>query len=234
MLFLMQTHPVTLMVVMSAMMVTPLFVFAAYALSGASVKKGAAIAAAFLTWGGFMSWVCLAEIPRSVGALGNFIVPICWATPTLVLFAFKSWFLDKPLSQRLLISLQLWRVIGAVFLIEMARGNIPSVFAYPAGVGDILVAAFAASVLIKYRRAPEIPKPAVVAVITCGLVDFAIAFFFGFGSSPSPIQIFFPAIPNNTLQFPTGLIPLFLVPYAIFFHALSWLNLRHRVTPVTT
>jgi hypothetical protein len=24
------------------------------------------------------------------------------------------------------------------------------------------------------------------------------------------------------------------VPYAIFFHALSWLNLRHRVTPVTT
>lgn len=225
---LMQAHPVTLMVIMSAIMVTPLFVFATYALSGAATKKGALIGAAFMAWGGFMAWVCLAAIPQSLGLIGNLIIPLCWITPSLILFIFQNWFLDKPLSQRLLISLQLWRVIGAVFLLEMTRENIPGVFAYPAGIGDIIVAATAACVLLKYQPPTTIPRRAVLLVITLGIIDFIAAFFFGFGSSPSPLQIFFPVVTNNLLQFPTGMIPLFLVPYAIFFHTLSWLNLRRH------
>jgi hypothetical protein len=117
-------------------------------------------------------------------------------------------------------------VIGGVFLIEMVRGNIPRVFAYPTGVGDLAVALVAALVLLKYWNAKRIPGAAVYLVIILGVADFMSAFFFGFGSSETPIQLFFPEVPNNVIVFPTGLIPLFFVPYAIFFHTLSWLSYR--------
>lgn len=110
----------------------------------------------------------------------------------------------------------------------MARGNIPGIFAYPAGLGHLAVAIIAALVLIKYWSAKRIPGGAVALVIVLGVADFLSAFFFGFGSSETPIQLFFPEVPNNVIVFPTGVIPLFLVPYAIFFHMLLGLSyLRH-------
>ena len=36
--------------------------------------------------------------------------------------------------------------------------------------------------------------------------------------------LFFPETPSQLLLYPTGMIPLFLVPYAIFFHGLSALQ----------
>ncbi|MEM7291887.1 MAG: hypothetical protein AAF420_00665, partial [Pseudomonadota bacterium] len=70
------------------------------------------------------------------------------------------------------------------------------------------------------------PRWSIMAVILFGVADFLSAFFFGYFSSEGPAQLFFPEITNNTLMYPTGLIPLFLVPYAIFFHTLSFLSLR--------
>ncbi|MCH8062376.1 MAG: hypothetical protein IH861_07730 [Chloroflexi bacterium] len=52
--------------------------------------------------------------------------------------------------------------------------------------------------------------------------DFVSAFYFGFtSSSTSPFQLFAFDQPNQLLLYPTGLIPLFLVPYAVVFHILS-------------
>jgi hypothetical protein len=47
----------------------------------------------------------------------------------------------------LLTALQGWRVIGSIFLVLWAYGQLPAVFALPAGLGDVavgLVAPFAA------------------------------------------------------------------------------------------
>jgi hypothetical protein len=225
---IMNASPLTLVIIVATMMVVPLYVCATYVASNASLRKGMVIAYSLLVWGAIMTWVCLAEVPRSIGLLGMLIVPVCWATPTLVLFLCHQWFLDKPLSQRWLIALQVWRVIGAVFLIEMARGNIPGIFAYPAGIGDVLVAVVAAGVLLRYRHMAEPPRGAILLVIGCGVADFVSAFFFGFTSSAGPQQLFFPAVANHSLLFPTGMIPLFLVPCALFFHALSGLTLRQE------
>jgi hypothetical protein len=222
----MNASPLTVIVVMAAMMVTPIYALGAYVASNASYKKGALIGAGFLVWGAFMSWFCLAGVTFSIGPIGRLIVPACWAGPTIVLLLYRSWFLDRPLSQRWLIGVQLWRAIGGVFLIEMSRQNMPGIFAYPAGVGDLFVAGLTAFVLVRYRNQPAIPRVAVLLVIGFGLADFLSAFFFGFTSSPGPQQLFFPTVVNNSLLFPTGLIPLFLVPCTIFFHALSWLELR--------
>ena len=223
---LMDAHPITVIVVMSAMLVTPFYVFCTYVFSGASPRKGALIGAGFLVWGAAMTWLCLANIPQGVGPLGSLIVPVSWLTPSLVLFIWRDWFLDKPLSQHWLVGLQLWRAIGAVFLLEMFGGNIPGIFAYPAGIGDVLVALVAAGVLVAYAGRGNIPGGPVVLIIVLGIADFTSAFFFGITSSAGPLQLFFPEIENNSLLFPTGLIPLFLVPYAIFFHLLSFLTLR--------
>ncbi len=106
----------------------------------------------------------------------------------------------------------------------MILGNLPGIFAYPAGLGDILVGLVALGVLLAYRKSECIPKAGIFLVIGLGVADFLSAFFFGFTSSAGPFQLFYPAVTNNVRLFPTGMIPLFLVPYAIFFHTLSMLN----------
>jgi hypothetical protein len=106
----------------------------------------------------------------------------------------------------------------------MAHKNIPGIFAYPAGIGDILVALVALAMLLCYRKVEPIPRRPIFLVIGLGVADFLSAFFFGFTSSETPLQLFYPPVTNNVIVFPTGMIPLFLVPYAIFFHVLSALN----------
>jgi len=220
----MPAHFLTVMIVVGSLMVTPIYVLGTYVFSGASPKKGMQIGIAFLWFGALMFWVCISDTPGRLGLTGNLIVPLAWIVPSLILFLGRDWFLSRKLSQRWLIGLQLFRAIGGVFLIEMARGNLPGIFAYPAGVGDIAVALVAMLVLLRYRNRRRIPGGAVWLVIVLGVLDFLSAFFFGFTSSPTPLQLFFPAATYTVITFPTGLIPLFLVPYAIFFHTLSALN----------
>jgi hypothetical protein len=222
----MDAHPITVLVIIGAFLVTPIYALATYTFSGASKRKGLRVGGGFLIFGSLMFWVCLADVPRRLGLAGNLIVPTVWILPSLILYLKRDWFVDSWLCQKWLIGLQLFRAIGGVFLIEMVRGNIPAIFAYPAGVGDLAVAAVASWVLARFWNAKPIPRAAVYLVIAVGFTDFASAFFFGFGSSETPVQLFFPEIPNRVIIFPTGLIPLFLVPYAIFFHVLSWLSYR--------
>lgn len=235
MYILMNAHPLTLMIVMLAVMVTPAYVLATYVFSGASPRRGLALAAVFWVWGAVITWFCLAQVHEDMGMLGQLVTPTLWATPSLLLVipGVRAWLLDKPLSQRWLVGLQTFRVIGGVFLIEYSRGNLPGVFAYPAGLGDIAVGVLAAWLVWHYRKADHLPRWGIVAVLVLGMTDFVGAFFFGFTSSAGPQQLFTHGALHDPLVFPTGLIPLFLVPYAIFFHTLSWLTLRRedRHTP---
>lgn len=82
----------------------------------------------------------------------------------------------------------------------------------------------AIGVLLAYRKNEGIPKAGIFLVISLGAADFLSAMFFGYTSSEVPGQLFYPTVPNEVGHFPSGLIPLFLVPYAIFFHTLSMLN----------
>ena len=135
-------------------------------------------------------------------------------------YAFRWALVGKGLSQHMLIGLQVLRVIGLVFVLEHWRGNLPGVFAHPAGWGDLLVGIIALAVLIRYRN-QEIPNGAVILVFTVGIADFVSAFFFGITSSATPFQLFAFNQPNQVLLYPTGLRPLFLVPYGVIFHILS-------------
>src|SRR4051794_12063118 len=62
--------------------------------------------------------------------------------------SFRAW-LDA-LDLRAIVALHLTRFVGAYFLFLYGRGELPSGFAVPAGVGDILVATIAALLLLNW------------------------------------------------------------------------------------
>ena len=162
----------------------------------------------------------LGKLPIPPGLIIGFM----WLWPTAIILTYKNHF--RNLEQKKLVGLQIFRLIGGLFILEMVRGNIPDIFAFPAGVGDIIVGLSALYFLISYK---QIPRYGVITVLILGLADFGSALFFGITSSLGPLQIFARGFDNQINLFPTGLIPLFLVPYAIAFHALSYINLeKHK------
>src|SRR5262245_18293195 len=51
--------------------------------------------------------------------------------------------ISRSLDLQLLTAIQAWRVIGAMFLVLMSYGLLPGLFAWPAGLGDLIVGAYA-------------------------------------------------------------------------------------------
>jgi hypothetical protein len=128
--------------------------------------------------------------------------------------------------QSSLIRLHLWRFEGALFLILMAQGRLPALFALPAGIGDILVAATAPWVA---RRADtgEGKRLAIMWNIL-GLTDLIVAIALGVMTNPGTLHVF-NTVPDSAAMahFPTALIPTFFVPLAMTLHVISlWQLLR--------
>lgn len=150
---------------------------------------------------------------------------------------FRSTLLGHGVPQQLLIGLQMLRPVGMIYILESERGTLPGTFAHPAGWGDLVVGLVALGVLIRHPSG-AIPPRAVILVAAVGLVAFASAFFFGFTTSATPLQLFEFAHPNRVMDYPLGLIAIFLVPYAIIAHLLSLAQLardrRHKDQPAWT
>jgi hypothetical protein len=199
--------------------ITPWFFYILVRESGRSLAQAWRMFALALIWA-TLSWILVkADLGWGDSPLFQ-LRPIIILVLAIVIALVASRRFAPGLNQTYLIGLQLFRAIGMVFVLEWCRGNLPGIFALPAGWGDLAVALVALAVLIRYRGKP-IPKAAVYMVAVLGFVDFASAFFFGFLSSETPFQLFSFDFPNRVIEYPTGLIPLFLVPFAVVFHILS-------------
>jgi hypothetical protein len=118
--------------------------------------------------------------------------------------------------QQWLIGVQLYRVLGAIFLILYGAGKLPGLFAWPAGLGDVLVGVLA-----------PVVADLVFAWNLFGLADFVVAVTAGFLTSPSAFQLFAFDLPNELVsQFPLVLVPVFLVPVSVLLHLASLTKLR--------
>jgi hypothetical protein len=72
-------------------------------------------------------------------------------------------------------------------------------------------------------------RKAAIAWNIFGLLDFTVAITVGLITSPGPLQLIVPSIPNAAIGlYPTVLIPAFTVPSSILLHALSLRQLRRR------
>lgn len=216
-------HWVTVLIILFTTATVPFYWF--FVLPPAKAATLAWITAAYVA---ALTTATLWNITARLGPPGGALIAILWILPPLITWRCRRWF--GTLNQRPIVALQVFRIIGGVFIIEMARGHLPPIFALPAGIGDICTGLLALALLIP----TTIPRAGIVALLILGTADFAVAFFFGFTSSTGPAQLFARGFESKLNHFPTGLIPIVLVPVALTYHTLSLIALRQPTTPTPT
>jgi hypothetical protein len=130
--------------------------------------------------------------------------------------------------QQWLVSVQLFRALGAIFLILSATGTLPRLFALPAGLGDILVGLSAPVVGLAYARAPQKAAGLVAAWNVLGLLDLTDALGLGFLTAPSRYALEVQPTSDLMTVLPLVLIPVYLVPLFFVLHLASLTKLRRE------
>lgn len=215
---ILNAHWTTVAVILFTLLVTPIFWY--YVLPSDKARRMAWITVVFMT---IMAVINLFQLQNYLGPAGGLVILFAWAIPATLVWSYRDWFTD--LDARNLAGLQIFRLIGFVFLTEMVRGHIPGSFAWPAGIGDILVGLFAIYSFLTFHKSGRL-KLQILTIL--GLLDFAGAFFFGFTSMEGPAQLFAKGFDNKSNLFPTGIIPFSLVPYAITYHILALISLKRK------
>jgi hypothetical protein len=130
--------------------------------------------------------------------------------------------------QSWIVGVQLYRALGVIFLILYAGGKLPSLFAWPAGLGDIAIGLLAPVVGLAYARAPREAAGLVRAWNVFGILDLIVAVTTGFLTAPSWLQSI-EIQPSSELMtvLPMVLIPVYLVPLSIVLHLASLAKLSH-------
>lgn len=123
-------------------------------------------------------------------------------------------------NQKHLIALNVWRVLGVVFLVLMARWQMPALWALPAGIGDIIVG-ITAPWVAKGLDEPGGSRRAIIFNLF-GIADLIVAIGLGITTNPGRLQVFH-TTPSSELVtgFPLALVPAFLVPLAFMLHVVS-------------
>jgi hypothetical protein len=228
----MTTTSLTILIVSLAVLVV-VAVFLMLWRESTSARTGAVAVIAGLV---LVAWMLFTSIAASRGAY----LPTPTPTPPLVgvqlVIALAGMAICLVLSpslralltnQRDLIRLNVWRLVGVVFLVLMVAGQAPALWALPTGIGDVLIGATAFWV----ASGLDAPGGARRAVIFnwLGLLDLLVAVSLGVMSSPGPAQLFHT---NPTMElathFPLVLVPTFLVPLAVMVHAISLWQLSSR------
>jgi hypothetical protein len=180
-------------------------------------------AALFLSWSGFYHGAP-SRIPTIPFGL---LIPIAagvvlfWRWPLLRRII-------ESVPQSWIVSVQAYRVEGLIFLTLYAGGWLPGAFAWPAGVGDVIVGLLAPVMGAAYMRGARGSTGMLRAWNLLGIADLVVAVSTGFLTSPSPLQLLALDKPNELISsFPLAMIPVFLVPLSVLLHLASWQKL-HR------
>jgi hypothetical protein len=182
----------------------------------------------------------------TLAAIGVFQRNIVGKVPTLPFAIFLPLLIGIPLLTRSqavgklldatppswLIGVQVYRILGGVFLVSWIHGAIPGAFALPAGVGDVATGLLALPAAAWVASGSPIAGKIGVRWNLFGLTDFAVAVTFGYLTSPVPGQLLAHDHPNTLIAtFPTAMIPAFAVPFSTLLHALSLRQLK-RLKPM--
>jgi hypothetical protein len=116
------------------------------------------------------------------------------------------------------------RVVGAVFLIAMAMGKLPAVFALPAGLGDVAVGISAPFIA---RRLARGDRTGAVWFNVLGLLDLVVAVSLGFLAGLGPVRVI-DVSPStaDVAVLPLVLVPVVAVPLAMALHIRTLVRLR--------
>jgi hypothetical protein len=160
------------------------------------------------------------------------LLPIAIFLPLLVALPFLLWSrtfgtLLDAMPPSWLVGLQVFRLLGGIFLVNWYSGTVAGGFAWPAGIGDMATGIMALPAALAVASGSASGRRSAFWWNIFGLADFVVAITMGVLSSPGPLQKFGFDIPASyTGTYPTVMIPAFAVPSWIMLHALSLRQLR--------
>ncbi len=130
-----------------------------------------------------------------------------------------------------LIGVQVYRVVGAVFVILLAQGRLPAHFALPAGWGDVAIGLAAPLVALALARGVRAARPVGIAWNVLGLLDLVVAVGMGTGFLAPLLAPELGRVPPAPAMgvFPLILVPAFAVPVSVLLHVLALARLLREV-----
>jgi hypothetical protein len=129
-----------------------------------------------------------------------------------------------------LIGVQVYRVLGAVFLVLWFGGQLPWQFALPAGIGDVATGILA--LVVAFMLANGAAGGVRAAYLWClfGIADLVVALTMGTITSPGLLNALSRESPNLLVTaYPLVMVPTFAVPLSLILHGLTLWRLQ-RVT----
>ena len=178
----------------------------------------------------FAAWLALVLI---LGARGAFVAER--GAPTLALLLslvgpltlffvgyqtvrpFREFVLSADL--RIIVGMQAWRWAGFGFLTMYTYRVLPGIFAWPAGVGDMLVGITAVTVLASLLRNPDFAaSKRFVLWNLLGILDLAVAVSIGAVVPLLAPNLYGTVTTSPMSQLPLVLIPAYLVPTFLMLH----------------
>ena len=148
--------------------------------------------------------------------------------------AFRSYVLN--IDMRLLIMLHSWRTLGVGFIMLYTYDQLPMLFAFPAGLGDALIAISAVFLAYAlFKRESGVAKRWIWRWNTFGLIDFIAAVTLGILTRTGGPLVSSPLISSDIMtSFPLVIIPGFLVQVFTLTHIVIYLQLRNNWAKETT
>ncbi len=153
-------------------------------------------------------------VPIIIGVIAPIIV-------FLAAFALSRSFHTLVLTAdiRLMAGVQAWRFAGLGFLALYANGVLPGVFAWPAGIGDMVIGFTAPWIIIALIQRPDFKSsPLFLLWNLFGILDLVVAVGTGALSSGVAPGIVGPMTTAPMAHLPLVLIPAYLVPLFIMLH----------------
>jgi hypothetical protein len=190
---------------------------------------------ALALWLGLVAF--LASQGAFVGSAGSPPLPIFFgfAIPLVAFFAayfgwtaFRTFILGADL--RLVAAIQAWRWAGLGFLTLYAKGILPWLFAFPAGLGDMAIGVSAPWIVLSLVRQPLFAASRRYAIWNIlGIVDFVVALSMGTlcsGAFPGITRLIGNVTTGPMAQLPLVLIPAFMVPFFTMLHLTALFQAR--------
>jgi hypothetical protein len=124
------------------------------------------------------------------------------------------------IPQHWLIGIQTFRILGGVFLVRYFQGELPAVFALPAGIGDVVTGIFAPVVAYWWFAGKPYARGAAIAWNLFGMADLVNAVVIGALTGGG----------GGGIVFPLVLIPTYAVPRAFLVHSYSLIGLLGKTS----
>ena len=138
---------------------------------------------------------------------------------------FRQWVLS--IDMRLLMATHSLRMIGMGFVFLWFYGQLPAVFALPAGLGDAMAAVGGLYLAILLYSGVSVSRAAVWRWNTFGLLDFVIAVGAGALTAPGALLDFGTGATSLPMTvFPMAIIPAFFVPLFTLTHLAIYAQLK--------